>query len=53
MSEPSVGHLLLQVVLVIVAMSVLGRSEARRIRIARARRAKREHRPQTSQGKAA
>jgi hypothetical protein len=53
MSEPGVGHFLLQVALIIVAMSVLGRFEATRIRIARTRRARRDHRPQASERKAA
>lgn len=53
MSEPSVGNVLLQVALVIVAMNVIGQFEAMRIRIARARRARREQRPQASERKAA
>jgi len=53
MSDPSVGHLVLYVALIVIVMGVLERVEARRTRVARARREPRARRPPASIRKAA
>ena len=53
MSEPSMGHLLLFVVVIVVGMGVLDRFEARRVRVAHARWARREPPARSSERKAA